>query len=106
VLAVPWELILKQVPALISAAADLLIKSRSRPAQFITVKDLDALRERCAELAKDQQAHAELVKHLTEQLAAVTEAAQANSVRARRATVLAGAGVALSVVACGLALLR
>jgi hypothetical protein len=105
-LTVPWELILKQAPALISAAADLLMRSRGRPAQLITAKDLDALRERCAELARDQQAHAELLKRLTDQLGAVTEAAQINALRARRATIVAAAGVALSVVACALALLR
>lgn len=105
-LAVPWQLILKQAPALISAAGDLLIKSRRWSADITTAKDLNALRDRCAELAKDQQAYAELVKQLTDQLNAITEIAQATAARARRCAIVGAAGVALGLVACVLALLR
>jgi len=105
-MAVPWLLILKQAPALMSAAADLLIKSRRTSGDIITAKDLNALRDRCAELAKDQQAYAELVKQLTDQLNAVTEAARATAARARQALILGASGVALGLAACLVALVR
>ena len=105
-LAVPWQFILNQAPALLLAAGDLLSKSRRWPADIATAKDLNALRDRCAELAKDQQAYAELVKQLTDQLNAITQVTQATETRARRCTIVGVAGVALGVVACAMALLR
>jgi hypothetical protein len=105
-LAVPWQLILNQAPALLLAAGELLSKSRRRPEDIATAQDLNALRDRCAELAKDQQAYAELVKQLTDQLNAVTELTQATVIRARRCMIVAVAGVALGAVACAIALLR
>jgi hypothetical protein len=47
-LSVPWALILKQAPGLISAATGLLIKSRRTSADIITAKDLNALRDQYA----------------------------------------------------------
>lgn len=105
-LGVPWQLILNQAPALLLAAGELLTRSRRRPADIATAQDLNALRDRCAELAKDQQAYAELVKQLTDQLNAVTELTQATVIRARRSMIVGVAGVALGVVACAIALLR
>jgi hypothetical protein len=105
-LAVPWQLILKQAPLLMSTAGDLFMKSRSWSAGITTAKDLNALRDRCAELAKDQQGSAELVKQLTEQLNAVTEIAHATAARSRRNTILGFVGVAVGLVACALAVLR
>ena len=63
-------------------------------------------RDRVAELAKDQQAYAALVKELTDQLNAVTEVAHATAARARLAVIFAAAGVGLGLLACVLALLR
>jgi hypothetical protein len=105
-LAVPWQLVLKQAPLLMSAAGDLFMKSRSWSVGIATAKDLNSLRERCAELAKDQQGSAELVKQLTEQLNAVTEIVHATAAKSRRSTIVGAAGVALGLVACVLALLR
>jgi hypothetical protein len=105
-LALPWQLILNQAPALLLAAGDLLRKSRPSPADIATATDLNALRDRCAELAKDQQAYAELVKQLIDQLNAVTEVAQATATRVRHCMIIGVAGVALGVVACAIALFR
>jgi hypothetical protein len=103
---VAWRLILNQAPALLLAAGELLSKSRRRPADIATAQDLNALRDRCAELAKDQQAYAELVKQLTDQLNAVTSVAEATAVSARRSMMVGVAGVALGAVACAIAFLR
>jgi len=103
---VAWRLILNQAPALLLAAGELLSKSRRRPADIATAQDLSALRDRCAELAKDQQAYAELVKQLTDQLNAVTSIAEATAASARRSMLVGAAGVALGAVAFAIALLR
>ena len=105
-LAVPWQLILKQARVLISAAGDLRIRSRRTSADIITAKDLNALRDRCAELAKDQEAYAELVKQLTDQLDAITDVAQDTVARVRQGAILGASGAALGLTACLVALLR
>ena len=103
---VAWRLILNQAPALLLAAGELLSRSRRRPADIATAQDLNALRDRCAELAKDQQAYAELVKQLTDQLNAVTAVTQATAATARRSMLVGVAGVALGAVAFAIALRR
>ena len=103
---VALRLILNQAPALLLAAGELLSRSRRRPADIATAQDLNALRDRCAELAKDQQAYAELVKQLTDQLNAVTAVTEATAARARRSMLVGVAGVALGAVAFAIALLR
>ena len=103
---VALRLILNQAPALLLAAGELLVRSRRRPADIATAQDLNALRDRCAELAKDQQAYAELVKQLTDQLNAMTEVTQAFVATARRSLIVGIAGGALGAVAFAVALLR
>jgi hypothetical protein len=103
---VPWTLILSQTPSLISSATDLLMKSRRWSADIATTKDLGELRDRCAELARDQQAYAELVKELTEQLKALTEAVRATTTRARWGIIVGTLGTTLGAVACVAAFLR
>ena len=102
----PWQLILKQAPHLMTAAAELLAISRRRSAEITAANDVQALCDRVAELAKDQQAYVALVKELTEQLNAITEVAHATAARARLAVIPAAAGVGLGLLACVLALLR
>jgi len=103
---VALRLFLNQAPALLLAAGELLSRSRRRPADIATAQDLNALRDRCAELAKDQQAYAELVKQLTDQLNAVTAVTEATAARARRSMLVGVAGVVLGAVAFAIALLR
>lgn len=102
----PWQLILKQAPHLMTAAGELLASSRRRSAEITPVNDVRALRDRVAELAKDQQAYAALVKELTDQLNAITEVAHATAARTRLAVIFAAAGVGLGLLACVLVLLR
>ncbi len=102
----PWQLILKQAPHLMTAAAEQLAISRRRSAEITAPNDVRALRDRVAELANDQQAYVALVKELTEQLNAIAEVAHATADRARLAVILAAAGVGLGLLACVLALLR
>lgn len=102
----PWALILKQGPQLMTSAVNLLTVSRGRAAEPATAKDLQALVVRVAEVVKDQQAFATLVKDLTQQLNAITEGAHATAARARLALLLGASGLALGLVACMLVLMR
>ena len=54
---IPWQLILN--PNLLSAAGELVSKARRRPAEIHTANDLNTLRDRVAELAKDEETQAE-----------------------------------------------
>ena len=104
---IPWPLILKQGPSLLAAAEALVTNSRRRSVELTAAaNDFQALRHRLSELEEHQQANAALVKQLTDQINAVTVAAQASAVRARQSLILGAAGVALGLVACLVALLR
>lgn len=104
--AIPWPMILKQAPALLAAADALLASSRRRSVELTAPTDVQALRERIAELEQHQQAYADLVKQLADHINAVAVAAQASSVRARQSFMLATVGVGFGLVACLLAWLR
>jgi hypothetical protein len=101
----PWAVILKQAPMLLSAAESLLANSR-RHAAASAATDAQALRERLDAIEAHQQANAEIVKQLTEQVHALAQAAEAGARRVRFALALAGTGVGLGALACLLALVR
>jgi hypothetical protein len=100
----PWAVILKQAPMLISAAETLLASSR-RSAAAASATDAQAVRQRLADIEAHQEANAEVVRQLTEQVSALAQAAEAGARRVRLAFVVATAGVALALVACLIALL-
>jgi hypothetical protein len=102
----PWAAlgtILRTAPVVLGAADALLARTR-RPAT--TAADLDALRQRIADLEQHQQATAALAKELAEQAHAITAAIQANAIRTRQAFILAIVASVLGVSAVLLALLR
>ena len=99
-----WTTILKQAPVLIAAADALLARSRAAAAASAPADDAPVLRQRLAVLEQQQQAQADLIKQLVEQVAALTVAAQVGAARARQATMVGGAGLGLAVVAAVLAL--
>jgi hypothetical protein len=95
--AIPWSRLLKDAPALLVAADALLAKSR-RQATQPAGNDLEALRQRIAELEAHQRANADLVKQLADHINAVGLAAEASSARVRQTFYLA-------IAACGVALI-
>ena len=103
---IPWQVVLKHSPSLIDAASRLLSVSLPRPADISATKDLTALREQVAALAKDQQAHADVMKQIADQLAAVASGAQLAAARARLALIVGGIGVLFGLVASAIAFLR
>jgi hypothetical protein len=101
----PWTIILKQAPMLISAAETLLASSR-RSAAASAATDAQAVRQRLEDIETHQQANAEVVRQLTEQVSALAQAAQATAERLRMALILAGAGAVLGGTALLVALFR
>jgi len=100
----PWVAlgaILRNAPIVLGAADALLARTR-RPST--TAADLDALRQRIADLEQHQQATATLAKELAEQASAITAALQANAIKTRQALTLSIVGIVLGVVAILLAL--
>ena len=102
----PWQLVLKQAPLLIDAASRLLNLSLPRPADISGAKDLHALRDHVAVLAKDQQAHADLLKQVADQLNAIANGAQITATRARWSLIVGGAALVVGLLACFLELSR
>lgn len=101
-----WTTILKQAPALIAAADALLVRTRQASAPGSAAGDLQALRQRVAEIEGQQRAQADLDKQLADQINALVAAAQAAAATARQALLVAGIGTLLAVVAILLAFLR
>ena len=102
---ISWQAIVKQAPALLAAAEVLMAKSR-RPVAPTAATDVEALRQRIAELEMHQQAYADLVKQFADHINAVAVAAQASSLRLQRCFAVATAGVCLGLLACVLVWLR
>ena len=101
----PWAAlgtILRTAPLVLGAADALLLRTR-RPST--TAADLDALRQRIADLEQHQQATATLAKELAEQASAITAALQAHAVKTRQAFILSIVSAVLAVSALLLALI-
>ena len=102
----PWAALgtsLRTAPVVLGAADALLARTR-KPAT--TAADLDALRQRIADLEQHQQATATLAKELAEQASAISAALQANAIKTRQTFILSIVAVVLGVSAVLLALLR
>ena len=93
--------ILRNAPVVLAAADGLLARTR-RPST--TAADLDALRQRIADLEQHQQATATLAKELAEQASAITAAIQANALKVRQTFILTIVAVVLGVFALLVAL--
>src|SRR5258706_8625945 len=91
--AIPWPMLLEQAPALWAAANALLQRSRRKPSDATAATDVQALRERIAELEQHQQDFADLVKRLADQGNALAAASQASAIRARRSLIVATVAV-------------
>lgn len=101
----PWGTIVKQAAVLLKAANQLRAHSE-QPVVTKGASDIDALRQRVAELEEHQRANAQLLQQLADETAALAVAAQATAVRAKQAFVLAIVGVGVGVAAMVLAWLR
>jgi len=71
---VPWMEILKQAPALVSAADRLLSRTQGKNDNAEAGSEMDVLRRRLAALEARDQENALLVKQLVDQVERLTEA--------------------------------
>ena len=95
----PWATILKETAALLKRANDLRA-SRVQPAAAVAASgDIEALRQRLAELEKQQRADAEMIQQLATEIATIAAAAEATAARVRQSYGLAIVGVAFGVLA-------
>jgi hypothetical protein len=102
----PWGTILEGTAALLKRANDLRVSRTEPPVAAPPASDVEALRQRVAEFEKQQRADAELIQQLATEIAAIAAAAHATAARARRAYLLALAGLALGLVGTLLAWFR
>jgi hypothetical protein len=103
---IPWDLIIKQAPSLMTAAGQLALNVVGRRDEVAKATDLKALRDQVGVLAGDQQSMAGLVKELTGQLDAVTKAARLSAERALLGLILGSIGLVLGLTALVLTLRR
>ena len=75
-MAIPWVMALKAAEALLSSAS-------SRRAAATSARQLHGVTERLAALEKDNEATAQLILQLTEQVQALTHAAEVQATRFR-----------------------
>lgn len=103
---IPWQMILTKGPVLIEAASGLLNVTRRRPDDIAAAKDVGALRDQVAALAKDQQASADLLRQVADHVSTLAKGAEATAARAQWALIAATVGCVLGFVAMLIALIR
>jgi hypothetical protein len=102
----PWAAILTETAALLKRAKDLR-DSRIQPAVILPASnDIEALRQRLAELEKQQRAEADMIQQLATEIATIAAAAETTAARLRQAYLLAIVGIAFGVLAMLLAWFR
>jgi septal ring factor EnvC (AmiA/AmiB activator) len=101
----PWAAILTETAVLLKRANDLR-DSRIRPAVTPASNDIEALRQRLAELEKQQHADAEMIQQLATEIATIAAAAETTAATLRQAYLLAIVGIAFGVLATLLAWFR
>ena len=102
--AIPWDTILANAPTILRSADALVSKTRVRP-DAASRNDVQALADRIAVLEQRDRETAELLTHVTAQIAALTTASEVLEARVRWLLVVAVAASVMSVLACSLALL-
>ena len=102
---IPWSIILAKAPAIAQAAETLLLGARARRDATPAASEMQSLNDRIAALERHNQADAEVLKQLAEQVNEISRAIEVLAVRQRwlltlaiAATVLAGAAVLFTAV--------
>jgi hypothetical protein len=101
----PWATILTETAALLKQANDLRASRTSAPVATSPPNDIEALRQRIAELEQQQHADAEIIQRLASEVATIAAAAEATAARVRQAYLLAIGGISIGGFATLLTLL-
>ena len=102
--AIPWNTILGNAPAILRSADALLSETKSRPPAAPSKNEIQALADRVVALEQRDRETAELLTHVSTQVAALTTAGEVLEARVRWLLVAAIAASVMSVLACGVAL--
>jgi len=100
---IPWSMILKNAPAIVKAANDLLTGTRKRMPVVSTADELAAIKYRLDSLETHDRDDAELVKKLADQLEILAFSTRILAGRLKLLVWLAGAGLLAGLVAIGIA---
>lgn len=101
--AIPWGTLLATAPAIAKAADTLLSGAKARKVNLASATELQSLADRIAALEKHDQANAELLKQVTDQVEALTTATEVLAMRLRWLLALGIVASAVAVLAAGLA---
>lgn len=102
--AIPWVTILAKVPEILRSADAPLSGAKVHAGAAASRNDLQALADRIAMLEQRDRETAELLRHVTAQIAALATAGRVLEARARWLFVVAVATSAVALLACALAL--
>ena len=97
--AIPWSAILKNAPAIVKAANELLTGTKKRTPTGSTADELTAMKSRLEALELHDREDAEIVKKLADQLEILTFSTRILAGRLKLVYWLAGAGLAAGLVA-------
>ena len=103
--AIPWSSILKNAPAIVKAANELLTGTKKRTPAVSTADELASVKSRLDALEIHDRDDAELVKKLADQLEILTFSTRILAGRLKLAVWLAGAGLLAGLVAISIAML-
>ena len=96
---IPWGTLITGAPAIARATDTLLTGAKARTHDLASAGDVRQLAERVARLEQHDQANAEILKQIGEQIEALTIATEVVAARGRWIAVAALAALLLSVVA-------
>jgi hypothetical protein len=102
---IPWSSILKNAPAIVKAANELLTGTRRKTPAVSTADELEAIKARLDGLEMHDREDAELVKKLADQLEILTFSTRILAGRVKLLGWVAGAGLALGLAAISIALI-
>ena len=102
--AIPWDTILANAPAILRSTDALLSETKVRSPTAASRNDLQALVDRVTALEQRDRETAELLTHISAQVAALTTAGEVLEARVRWLLVVTIAASVLSLLALGIAL--
>jgi len=103
--AIPWSSILRNAPAIVKAANELLTGTKKRTQAPSTSDELAAIKLRLDSLEMHDRDDAELVKKLAEQLEILTFSTRILAGRVKLMIWLAGAGLLAGLTAVSIAVM-
>jgi hypothetical protein len=103
--AIPWSAILKNAPAIVKAANEMLTGTKKKTPTISTADELSAIKFRLDALESHDRDDAELVKKLADQLEILTFSTRILAGRLKLLVWLVGAGLLAGLAAISIAVM-